>query len=293
MEGKALKGCPIGTQTFEKLREGDMLYIDKTEYIHRMVHSTNTYFFLSRPRRFGKSLLTSTLKSYFEGRRDLFEGLAIEQYEKEWTKHPVLHFDMSYAKHVDEERLKFMLDRQLRKYEKLYHIEGNASPSLSVRLSALIEQANEQTGEKVVVLIDEYDAPLLDVIHEDENLPKLRQIMRDFYSPLKACDPYLRFVFLTGITKFSQLSIFSELNNIKNISMLEEYAGICGFTKEEMLGQMMDYIDRLAEKQKYTREEAIERLTRKYDGYHFTWPSPDVFNPYSLLNAFYDNKIDS
>ena len=293
MEGKALKGCPIGTQTFEKLREGDMLYIDKTEYIHRMVHSTNTYFFLSRPRRFGKSLLTSTLKSYFEGRQDLFEGLAIEQYEKEWTKHPVLHFDMSYAKHVDEEHLKAMLDRQLTKYEKVYHIEDNTSPSLSVRLSALIEQANEQTGEKVVVLIDEYDAPLLDVIHEDENLPKLRQIMRDFYSPLKACDPYLRFVFLTGITKFSQLSIFSELNNIKNISMLEEYAGICGFTKEEMLGQMLGYIDRLAEKQKYTREEAIERLTRKYDGYHFTWPSPDVFNPYSLLNAFYDNKIDS
>ena len=293
MEGKALKGCPIGTQTFEKLREGDMLYIDKTEYIHRMVHSTNTYFFLSRPRRFGKSLLTSTLKSYFEGRQDLFEGLAIEQYEKEWTKHPVLHFDMSYAKHVDEEHLKSMLDRQLTKYEKLYHIEANTSPSLSVRLFALIEQANEQTGEKVVVLIDEYDAPLLDVIHEDENLPKLRQIMRDFYSPLKACDPYLRFVFLTGITKFSQLSIFSELNNILNISMLEEYAGICGFTKEEMLGQMMGYIDRLAEKQKYTREEAIERLTRKYDGYHFTWPSPDIFNPYSLLNAFFNNKIDN
>ena len=293
MEGKALKGCPIGTQTFEVLRDGDMLYIDKTEYIHRMVHSANRYFFLSRPRRFGKSLLTSTLKSYFEGRQDLFEGLAIEQYEKEWTKHPVLHFDMSYAKHVDEEHLKAMLDRQLTKYEKVYHIEDNTSPSLSVRLSALIEQANEQTGEKVVVLIDEYDAPLLDVIHEDENLPKLRQIMRDFYSPLKACDPYLRFVFLTGITKFSQLSIFSELNNILSISMLEEYAGICGFTKEEMLGQMMDYIDRLAEKQKYTREEAIERLTRKYDGYHFTWPSPDVFNPYSLLNAFYDNKIDS
>ena len=293
MEGKALKGCPIGTQTFEKLREGDMLYIDKTEYIHRMVHSTNTYFFLSRPRRFGKSLLTSTLKSYFEGRQDLFEGLAIEQYEKEWTKHPVLHFDMSYAKHVDEEHLKSMLDRQLTKYEKLYHIEANTSPSLSVRLFALIEQANEQTGEKVVVLIDEYDAPLLDVIHEDENLPKLRLIMRDFYSPLKACDPYLRFVFLTGITKFSQLSIFSELNNILNISMLEEYAGICGFTKEEMLGQMMGYIDRLAEKQKYTREEAIERLTRKYDGYHFTWPSPDIFNPYSLLNAFFNNKIDN
>ena len=128
MEGKALKGCPIGTQTFEVLRDGDMLYIDKTEYIHRMVHSANRYFFLSRPRRFGKSLLTSTLKSYFEGRRDLFEGLAIEQYEKEWTKHPVLHFDMSYAKHVDEEHLKAMLERQLTKYEKVYHIEDNTSP---------------------------------------------------------------------------------------------------------------------------------------------------------------------
>ena len=293
MEGKALKGCPIGTQTFEKLREGDMLYIDKTEYIHRMVHSTNTYFFLSRPRRFGKSLLTSTLKSYFEGRQDLFEGLAIEQYEKEWTKHPVLHFDMSYAKHVDEEHLKAMLDWQLKNFEDVFGLKSAENAGFSNRLAALIRRANDQTGEKVVVLIDEYDAPLLDVVHEDENLPKLRQIMRDFYSPLKACDPYLRFVFLTGITKFSQLSIFSELNNIKNISMLEEYAGICGFTKEEMLGQMMGYIDRLAEKQKYTREEAIERLTRKYDGYHFTWPSPDVFNPYSLLNAFYDNKIDS
>ena len=293
MEGKALKGCPIGTQTFEVLREGDMLYIDKTEYIHRMVHSTNTYFFLSRPRRFGKSLLTSTLKSYFEGRQDLFEGLAIEQYEKEWTKHPVLHFDMSYAKHVDEEHLKAMLDWQLKNFEDVFGLKSAENAGFSNRLAALIRRANDQTGEKVVVLIDEYDAPLLDVVHEDENLPKLRQIMRDFYSPLKVCDPYLRFVFLTGITKFSQLSIFSELNNIKNISMLEEYAGICGFTKEEMLGQMMGYIDRLAEKQKYTREEAIERLTRKYDGYHFTWPSPDVFNPYSLLNAFYDNKIDS
>ena len=293
MEGKALKGCPIGTQTFEKLREGDMLYIDKTEYIHRMVHSTNTYFFLSRPRRFGKSLLTSTLKSYFEGRKDLFEGLAIEQYEKEWTKHPVLHFDMSTTKHSDEESLKMELSGKLTDYEAIYGKSPADQQKVNQRLLGLIRRAYEQTGEKVVVLIDEYDAPLLDVIHEDENLPKLRQIMRDFYSPLKACDPYLRFVFLTGITKFSQLSIFSELNNIKNISMLEEYAGICGFTKKELFGQMMGYIDGLAEKQKYTREEAIERLTRKYDGYHFTWPSPDVFNPYSLLNAFYDNKIDS
>ena len=199
---------------------------------------------------------------------------------------------MSTTKHSDEESLKMELSGKLTDYEAIYGKSPADQQKVNQRLLGLIRRAYEQTGEKVVVLIDEYDAPLLDVIHEDENLPKLRQIMRDFYSPLKACDPYLRFVFLTGITKFSQLSIFSELNNIKNISMLEEYAGICGFTKEEMLGQMMGYIDRLAEKQELTREEAISELTRKYDGYHFTWPSPEIFNPYSLLNAFNDLQID-
>ena len=290
MEQKHLKQCPVGIQTFSKIIENGYLYIDKTEYIHRMVSSSNQYFFLSRPRRFGKSLLTSTLHSYFEGQKELFKGLAIEKLEKEWTQYPVLHFDMSTAKHVDKEHLESMLNFQLSQYEKEYGKTGEAV-KINDRFTNLIMNAYKQTGQKVVVLIDEYDAPLLDVIHEDENLPVLRNVMRNFYSPLKACDPYLRFVFLTGITKFSQLSIFSELNNIKNISMDEPYAGICGITKEEVLTQMSDYIDNLAAAMKLSREETITKLTDKYDGYHFTWPSPDVFNPFSLLNAFMDGKI--
>ena len=290
MEQKHLKQCPVGIQTFSKIIENGYLYIDKTEYIHRMVSSSNQYFFLSRPRRFGKSLLTSTLHSYFEGQKELFKGLAIEKLEKEWTQYPVLHFDMSTAKHVDKEQLESMLNYQLCEYERIYG-RAEGAGKINDRLKSLIMRACEQTGQKVVVLIDEYDAPLLDVMHEDENLPVLRNVMRNFYSPLKACDPYLRFVFLTGITKFSQLSIFSELNNIKNISMDEPYAGICGITKEEVLTQMSDYIDNLAAAMKLSREETITKLTDKYDGYHFTWPSPDVFNPFSLLNAFMDGKI--
>ena len=221
---------PIGIQTFSKIREGNYLYIDKTEYVYRMTHSASSYMFLSRPRRFGKSLLTSTLHSYFSGRKDLFHGLAMEKLEKEWTEYPVLHFDMSMAKHVDKGGLERLLDFMLAEYERTFAInavEGDAN----LRLVNLIKRAYEQTGKKVVVLIDEYDAPLLDVVHERENLDVLRNIMRNFYSPLKACDPYLRYVFLTGITKFSQLSIFSELNNIKNISMDEPYAAICGLVK--------------------------------------------------------------
>ena len=287
-----LKRCPIGIQTFSKIREDDYLYVDKTEYVYNLAHSDATYFFLSRPRRFGKSLLTSTLRSYFEGRRDLFKGLAIDALETEWTEYPVLHFDMSRAKHMDRERLERYLGNMLADYEEKY---GITSPAVDTndRLTNLIAAANRQTGRKVVVLIDEYDAPLLDVMHEERDLPVLRNVMRNFYSPLKACDPYLRFVFLTGITKFSQLSIFSELNNIKNISMLKPYAAICGITEEEMLGQMGGHIDRLASELGLSRDEAVQKLKDKYDGYHFTWPSPDIYNPYSLLNAFVDMKLDS
>ena len=285
-----LKKCPIGIQTFEKIINGDYLYIDKTEYIYRMTHSASTYCFLSRPRRFGKSLLTSTLKSYFSGKKDLFKGLAIEQLETEWTEYPVLHFDMSQAKHMDRELLESMLNVQLCQYERIYgKPEEGTYPN--ERLGLLIRHAYEQTGQQVVVLIDEYDAPLLDVVHEDENLPVLRNVMRNFYSPLKACDPFLRFVFLTGITKFSQLSIFSELNNVKNISMDEAFTAICGITQEEMTEQMSGYINRLAEVQEVSREEILQQLKEKYDGYHFTWPSPDIYNPYSLLNAFDDCKL--
>ena len=288
----AQKLYPIGIQTFEEIIRKDNLYIDKTAYVYRMTHTSGKYFFLSRPRRFGKSLLVSTFKSYFEGRKDLFDGLAIEQLEQEWTQYPVLHFDMSLGKHMEKDQLhRYLLDI-LEGQERQFGLP-NDSPDPNIRLKNLITTAYEKTGKQVVVLIDEYDAPLLDVVHEDTQLPVLCDVMRNFYSPLKACDPMLRFVFLTGITKFSQLSIFSELNNIANISMDEPYAGICGITEEEMLTQMSVDIDLLADKLKLTREETIGKLKAQYDGYHFTYPSPDVYNPFSLLNCFARQKMDA
>ena len=283
---------PLGIQTFSEIREGNYLYIDKTEYVYRMTHSSSKYMFLSRPRRFGKSLLTSTLHSYFSGRKELFHGLAIEKLEKEWVEYPVLHFDLSMAKHVDKEGLESLLDFMLAEHERMFSID-TVSENANLRLTNLIKRIYEQTGKKVAVLIDEYDAPLLDVVHEHENLGILRNIMRNFYSPLKACDPYLRYVFLTGITKFSQLSIFSELNNIKNISMDEPYAAICGITEDEMLIQMREDIDNLAIKMEISSEEVVQKLKENYDGYHFTYPSPDIYNPFSLLNAFADGKFNS
>ena len=286
----ALKLYPVGIQTFEKIRRRELLYIDKTEYIYRMTHTSGCYFFLSRPRRFGKSLLVSTFDSYFSGRKELFEGLAIEKLEQDWTKYPVLHFDMSGGKHMDREQLENYLDYILKEHEDKW---GIATPpnGANNRLIELITTAYKKSGKQVVVLIDEYDAPMLDVAHERESLDVLRNIMRNFYSPLKMCEPMLRFVFLTGITKFSQVSIFSELNNIKNISMDDEYAGICGITKEELLTQMSEDIDALAKAQEITREEAIEKLKENYDGYHFSPTSPDVFNPFSLLNCFDDKNF--
>ena len=292
MEQKQLKRCPIGIQTFKEIIDKDYLYIDKTECIYRMVHGASKYYFLSRPRRFGKSLLVSTLHSYFAGQKDLFKGLAIEKLETEWTEYPVLHFDMSLAKHVDKDALESMLNFQLSGYEQTYG-KSEEAVKLNDRMTSLIMRAYKQTGRQVVVLIDEYDAPLLDVMHEEKNLPVLRNVMRNFYSPLKACDPYLRFVFLTGITKFSQLSIFSELNNIANVSMDEPYAAICGITEEEMLEQMSGHIECLADALEMTWEETRLKLKEKYDGYHFTWPSPDIYNPFSLLNALERKKIDN
>lgn len=286
----ARKLYPIGIQTFERIRKEDRFYVDKTEYVYRMTHTSDTYIFLSRPRRFGKSLLVSTLKSYFEGKKELFEGLAIEKLEKEWTEYPVLHFSMAGGKHQEEEELKLYLGYQLEDQEKKFGIKEHREGANN-RLTDLIQKAHEQTGKQVVILIDEYDAPLLDVVHDDEKLNRLRTIMRNFYSPLKDCEPLLRFVFLTGITKFSQLSIFSELNNISNISMDEAYAGVCGITKDELLSEMTEDIDCLAEKMDLSREAAIQKLKDNYDGYHFTWPSPDVFNPFSLLNCFSRMKV--
>ena len=282
-----LNNLPIGFQAFSKIRENNKLYIDKTRFIFELVYHEANYFFLSRPRRFGKSLLTSTLKAYFQGQRELFQGLAIEKLEKDWVEYPVLHFDMSLGKHHTVEELERYLRFILEPYEKQYGIT-TSELDINNRLTRLIHEAHAQAGQQVVVLIDEYDAPLLDVVHEEENLPKLRQVMRNFYSPLKACDPHLRFVFLTGITKFSQMSIFSELNNLVNISMKPEFAAICGFTKEEILENMHDHLVRLAERQGITFDEAVNKLTETYDGYHFTWPSPDIFNPFSVLNCMSD-----
>ena len=290
--GKKLKRCPIGIQTFSDIIEENYIYVDKTDLVYELAHGDSRYVFLSRPRRFGKSLLASTLHSYFSGRKDLFKGLKIDKLETEWIQYPVLHFDMSGGKHMAVDALERYLGLALAEYEALY---GITTPAVDVnsRLKILIKKVYEQTGQKVVILIDEYDAPLLDVVHEEENLPKLRNVMRNFYSPLKACDPYIKFAFLTGITKFSQLSIFSELNNIKNVSMLPQFAAICGITKEELTEQFSDYIDAFAEAQGKTHDEIVEELAYRYDGYHFTWPSPDIFNPYSLLNAFSDMAFNN
>ncbi len=288
----ARKLYPIGIQTFERVRKEDKFYVDKTEYIYRMTHTDGTYFFLSRPRRFGKSLLVSTFQSYFEGKKELFEGLAIEKLEKEWKEYPVLHFSLAGGKHMEKEQLERYLLYILKENEDRFGVNCD-SPDPNVRLLNLIKTVTAKTGKQAVVLIDEYDAPLLDVAHEKESLTVLRDTMRNFYSPLKDCEPLLRFVFLTGITKFSQLSIFSELNNITNVSMDEPYAGICGITKEELLTDMSEDIDRLANHLELTREETIQALKDHYDGYHFTWPSPDVFNPFSLLNCFAKQKMDN
>lgn len=281
---KIVNFYPVGIQTFSNIREGNYFYVDKTKYIVDFREKKMKYVFLSRPRRFGKSLFASTLQAYFEGRKELFEGLAIADYEKEWIKHPVLHFDLSGAKHMSVEQLERYLADMLEEQEtrwgyKTHQVDAN------LRLKDLVKKAYEQTGEKVVVIIDEYDAPLLDVVHEKDNLSQLRRIMQNFYSPLKMLDPYLEFTFITGITKFSQLSIFSELNNLDNISMFDQYSAICGISKTELITQMKPDIEALGDDLGMTYEECLTELTRFYDGYHFCKKSEDVFNPFSLVKA--------
>ena len=291
METRKLKRLPVGIQTYSEIVELNCLYIDKTEYIVKMME-VSKYIFLSRPRRFGKSLFVSTLQAYFEGRKELFKGLYIDRVEKDWTVYPVLRFDMSTAKHSDADQLRRFLSSMLEREERKWSITAHKQDP-NDRLQDLILEAQAQTGKKVVVLIDEYDAPLLDVSHDNVRLEEMRQIMRNFYSPLKYCDPHLHFVFLTGITKFSQLSIFSELNNLKNISMLPAFAAICGISKEEVCTQMADYLADYAATNEMTTDEAMSELKDQYDGYHFTWPSPDIFNPFSLLNALQDKMTKS
>ena len=281
---KIVNKYPVGIQTFLKIRENGYLYIDKTQYIVDFRKKQMSYVFLSRPRRFGKSLFASTLQAYFEGRKELFEGLAIADYEKDWVKHPVFHFDLSGAKHMSIEQLERYLADMLEEQETIWGYKTHQVDA-NLRLKDLVKKAYEKTGEKAVVIIDEYDAPLLDVVHEKENLQPLRRIMQNFYSPLKMLDPYLEFTFITGITKFSQLSIFSELNNLDNISLFDQYSAICGISKTELITQMKPDIEAMGEALNMTYEECLAELTQFYDGYHFSKNSEDIFNPFSLVKA--------
>ena len=282
---------PIGIQTFSEIRERNYLYIDKTQYLVDFIDKGYKYVFLSRPRRFGKSLFASMIHAYYEVRKDLFEGLAMGEYEKDWVKHPVLHLDMSAAKHMDTKQLDDYLDYLLLPYEKQFGTEENKDKAPNIRFANIVKAAYEQTGRKVVLIIDEYDAPLLDVVHEEQNLAALRRATQNFYSPIKSLDPYLEFVFLTGITKFAQLSIFSELNNLFNISMYDKYSAICGISSEELHTQMLPDVERLAEHLHLSVDETFERLKRKYDGYHFSKNSEDVYNPFSLIKALASGDI--
>ena len=280
-----------GTSHFPTLRENKTLYVDKTAIIHRMVHA-DTAFFLSRPRRFGKSLLVTTLEAYFQGRKELFEGLAIADLEQEWLEYPVFRFDMSGIRFAKPEDLDQLLHSLLKICEESYGIAPNADKVPGIRLKELIRAARLQHGCKVVILVDEYDAPLLDTVMDAASFERLRLMLRSFYSPLKESAEHLRFVFLTGITRFSQLSIFSELNNLKIISLRDEYAAICGITEEEIRGQMQPEVAGLAEKYGVDFEAAMTLLKQKYDGYHFSANSPDIYNPYSLLNCLSDKELN-
>jgi hypothetical protein len=279
---------PVGIQDFAKIRRGNLTYVDKTELIYQLTRTEN-YIFLSRPRRFGKSLLCSTMKYYFEGRRDLFQGLAIDRLEQEWTVYPVIHISLGSVKDIAISELPRRLCSLLRFYEKSYGQLAGKDPGEC--LMELIHTAYEQTGKGVALIIDEYDAPLLSVLHKPEILNDVREIMQEFYSPLKDLDPYLRFCFITGVTKFSQLSIFSTINNLRNISMLDQYSAICGITERELHQTLEPGVVALSQKLSCTVDECYAKLKEQYDGYHFAKVSEDIYNPFSLLRALDDQDV--
>ena len=280
------------TSSFEKMREMGAILIDKTALIHRMVSGENDAYFLSRPRRFGKSLLISTLQAYFEGRKELFDGLAMAELEKDWVKYPVFKFDMSNMKDASIERMDESLDIMLKAYEVIYGCDPSAKLP-STRLQELIRRARGKTGLRAVVLIDEYDTPLLDSIMDEAALGTIRNKLRDFYGVLKQSTDDIRFVFITGITKFSQLSIFSAMSNLVSISMSNEYASICGITKEELLTALSNEVRNMAQTLNISESTALAKLKKKYDGYHFSKKSPDIYNPLSLLRSLKDCELNN
>ena len=287
-----IRRYPVGIQTFSRIREENYIYVDKTDLMWRMIQ-LSPYIFLSRPRRFGKSLLSTTLCSFFEGRRDLFEGLKVMELEREWKSYPVIHLDLSMAKNMDSpEALRARLMLMLENYAALYGSkETEVTPG--GLFQGLIRRAWEQTGRQVVLVIDEYDAPLLEVLHEDENLPKFRKVMQEFYQPLKSSEAMVRFCFITGITKFSQLSIFSTINNLKNITLLPQFSAICGITEQEVKTVFKTDIQTFADAEGVAWDEMFQKIKTHYDGYHFAENSEDIYNPFSLLNALGDQRLNN
>jgi hypothetical protein len=274
---------PVGYQDFEKIRKQGLLYVDKTALVYKLVQ-TSSYAFLSRPRRFGKTLLTSTLHYYLSGCKELFSGLAIEKLETEWIQYPILHFDLGRLKELTAEELPRALHKMLNKYNEDFVFETTGTPG--ERLDDLIQSAYKQAGQPVVLLIDEYDAPIMDALHQPEKLPEVRKVMRNFYASLKANDSILRFVFITGVSTFSQMGIFSELNNLDVITNEDEYASICGITQQELVDNFQEGIRVLSVALEDTEEGVLAQLKDKYDGYHFTKSLLDIYNPFSLIKAF-------
>ena len=283
---------PIGIQDFEKIRTGGYLYIDKTEHVYRLA-SEGSYYFLSRPRRFGKSLLLSTIKALFLGKRELFKGLAIDLKEDwDWAVHPVLHLDLNTEKYDSKEKLEGKLNSFLSENEKLYGREEWEN-TFGIRFEGIIKRAYEKTGQRVVILVDEYDKPLLQAIGNKELQEEYRGTLKGFYGALKSMDGCIKFAMLTGVTKFGKVSVFSDLNNLRDISLDYDFHSICGITEQELLSYFPTQIDALAERSKLTREECIEKLRKMYDGYHFDEDSPGMYNPFSVLNTFQTRKFGS
>ena len=282
---------PIGIQNFEKIRKDGYFYIDKTALIYQMV-KTGSYYFLSRPRRFGKSLLISTLEAYFQGKKELFSGLAMERLEKDWIEHPILHLDLNIEKYDVPQSLDNILEKSLTAWEKLYGAEPSER-SFSLRFAGIIERAYAQTGQRVVILVDEYDKPMLQAIGNEELQKQFRNTLKPFYGALKTMDGCIKFALLTGVTKFGKVSVFSDLNNLDDISMWNEYIEICGISEREIHDNLEAELHEFAAARGVTYDKLCTELKENYDGYHFTWPSSDIYNPFSLLTALSKGKISS